>query len=245
MAVIMDIRRYILKRRTDAKSRRMLWHEVVETLHLSLCASFYLDRDDVSVDNCEVVNFATRSLVCILPIEHLGFDKTIMGFKQLQTGKHLRGRSLVNKVNIGSQKNVVGWQREHGLHQAQVEKEILDIFLEYLQDENNSILLSSHITTDLEKIADSVTFIDKGRILLTGSKDEMVENHALIKCKKSEYMDIEPKDIISARLTDFGAEVMISDRKDIASKYSGLTIDNTTLEEIMLFYVRRDKREWK
>ena len=73
----------------------------------------------------------------------------------------------------------------------------------------------------------------------------MVENHALIKCKKSEYMDIEPKDIISARLTDFGAEVMISDRKDIASKYSGLTIDNTTLEEIMLFYVRRDKREWK
>ena len=126
-----------------------------------------------------------------------------------------------------------------------VRNEILDIFLEYLQDENNSILLSSHITTDLEKIADSVTFIDKGRILLTGGKDEMVENHALIKCKKSEYMDIEPKDIISARLTDFGAEVMISDRKDIASKYSGLTIDNTTLEEIMLFYVRRDKREWK
>ena len=125
----MDIRRYILKRRTDAKSRRMLWHEVVETLHLSLCASFYLDRDDVSVDNCEVVNFATRSLVCILPIEHLGFDKTIMGFMQLQTSKHLRGCSLVNKLNFGGQENVVSWQRKHGLHQAQVEKEILDIFL--------------------------------------------------------------------------------------------------------------------
>ncbi len=125
-----------------------------------------------------------------------------------------------------------------------VRNEILDIFLEYLQDETNSILLSSHITTDLEKIADSVTFIDKGRILLSGGKDETVEAHGLIKCKKNEYKDIDPADIISARLTDFGADVMISDRKKAAKKYSGLVIDDTTLEEIMLFYVRRDKKEW-
>lgn len=125
-----------------------------------------------------------------------------------------------------------------------VRNEILDIFLEYLQDENNSILLSSHITTDLEKIADNVTFIDKGKILLSGGKDETVENHALIKCKKSEYKDIDPADFISSRLTDFGAEVMISDRKKFSLKYSGLTIDNTTLEEIMLFYVHREKKEW-
>ena len=126
-----------------------------------------------------------------------------------------------------------------------VRNEILDIFLEYLQDENNTILLSSHITTDLEKIADNVTFIDKGKILLSGGKDETVENHALLKCRKSEYKDIDPADIISARLTDFGAEVMMSDRKKISQKYSGLTMDNTTLEEIMLFYVRREKKEWK
>lgn len=126
-----------------------------------------------------------------------------------------------------------------------VRNEILDIFLEYLQDENNSVLLSSHITTDLEKIADSVTFIDKGKILLSGGKDDIVESHALLKCKKSEYKDIDPAHFISARLTDFGAEVMMADRKKTASKYSGLTMDNTTLEEIMLFYVRRDKKEWK
>ncbi len=125
-----------------------------------------------------------------------------------------------------------------------VRNEILDIFLEYLQDENNSILLSSHITTDLEKIADSVTFIDKGKILLSGGKDDIVESHALLKCKKSEYKEIAPEDYISARLTDFGAEVMMPDREKAVSKYSGLTIDNTTLEEIMLFYVRRDKKEW-
>ena len=126
-----------------------------------------------------------------------------------------------------------------------VRNEILDIFLEYLQDEENSILLSSHITTDLEKIADSVTFIDRGRILLSGGKDETVETHGIIKCGKNEYKDIDKADIVSARLTDFGAEVMINDREKAVKKYSGLTIDDTTLEEIMLFYVRREKGEWK
>ena len=126
-----------------------------------------------------------------------------------------------------------------------VRNEILDIFLEYLQDEENSILLSSHITTDLEKIADSVTFIDRGRILLSGGKDDTVETHGIIKCGKNEYKDIDKADIVSARLTDFGAEVMINDREKAVKKYSGLTIDDTTLEEIMLFYVRREKGEWK
>lgn len=126
-----------------------------------------------------------------------------------------------------------------------VRNEILDIFLEYLQDENNSILLSSHITTDLEKIADTVTFIDKGKILLSGNNDETVETHGVIKCTKAQFKDIDPKDYISSRLTDFGAEVMVSDKQSIQKKYSGLTIDNTTLEEIMLFYVRRNNKEWK
>lgn len=125
-----------------------------------------------------------------------------------------------------------------------VRNEILDIFLEYLQDENNSILMSSHITSDLEKIADSVTFIDHGNILLTGYKDDILENHGVIKCSKSDYACIEKSDIISTRITDFGAEVMTGNKFECMKKYSGLVIDNTTLEEIMLFYVNRKKGEW-
>lgn len=125
-----------------------------------------------------------------------------------------------------------------------VRNEILDIFLEYLQDENNSILMSSHITSDLEKIADMVTFIDKGRILLTGIKDEILENHGVVKCSKKDFEDFEREDYISARVTDFGAEVMVSDRSKAGKKYSGAVIDKTTLEEIMLFYVNRDKNQW-
>lgn len=125
-----------------------------------------------------------------------------------------------------------------------VRNEILDIFLEYLQDETNSILMSSHITSDLEKVADSVTFIDHGKLLLTGYKDDILDNHAVIKCSKSDYKDIDRADFISARLTDFGAEVMVADRSAAKTKYSGLAIDKTTLEEIMLFYVNAVKKEW-
>ena len=125
-----------------------------------------------------------------------------------------------------------------------VRNEILDMFREYLMEGDRSILMSSHITSDLEKIADCVTFIDKGKILLTGYKDDILETHALIKCTKAEYNNIAPDDFISARVNDFGTEVMVADRAAAAKKYSGATIEKTTLEEIMLFYVNRDKKEW-
>lgn len=125
-----------------------------------------------------------------------------------------------------------------------VRNEILDIFREYLQDEERSILMSSHITSDLEKIADSVTFIDKGKLLLTGYKDDILDTHAVIRCTKSDYEAIDKADFISARLSDYGVEIMVADRNAAKKKYSGALIEKTTLEEIMLFYVNAAKKEW-
>ncbi len=125
-----------------------------------------------------------------------------------------------------------------------VRNEILDIFREYLIDGDRSILMSSHITSDLEKIADCVTFIDKGKILLTGYKDDVLDTHGMLKCTKADYKEIDPADMISARVNDFGADVMIADRAGAAKKYSGIPVEKTTLEEIMLFYVNREKKEW-
>ena len=126
-----------------------------------------------------------------------------------------------------------------------VRNEILDIFREYIQDENNSILMSSHITSDLEKIADCVTFIDKGKILLTGFKDEILERHAVMKCTKAAFESIPAGDYISARVNDFGAEVMVADISAAKRQYPGFTFDRTTLEEIMLFYVNQGKKVWQ
>ena len=125
-----------------------------------------------------------------------------------------------------------------------VRSEILDLFLEYLQDEGHSILMSSHITSDLEKIADSVTFIDRGKILLSGCKDDILAAHGILKCTKADYRELDPDDLISTRLTDFGAEALVADREAAARKYSGIVMDPAPLDEIMVYYVNRTKKEW-
>ena len=125
-----------------------------------------------------------------------------------------------------------------------VRNEILDIFREFLNDEDNSILLSSHITSDLDKIADCVNFIDRGKLLLTGNKDQILESHGLMKCSKEEYREIDPEDIVSARINEYSVDIMVSDRDKMSRKYSGILIEKTNLEEIMLFYVNRGRKEW-
>lgn len=126
-----------------------------------------------------------------------------------------------------------------------VRDEILHIFQEYLQSGECSILMSSHITSDLEKIADMVTFIDKGKILLTGYKDEILENHGILKCSKEQVSVIDENDIVSVRVNGFGAEVMLSDRTDAVYKYSDFAVDPASLDDIMLYYVHKGEREWQ
>ena len=126
-----------------------------------------------------------------------------------------------------------------------VRNEILDIFREYIQDEDHSVLMSSHITSDLEKIADCVTFIDRGRILLTGFKDEILERHAVMKCTKADFEAIPDETYVSARVNAFGAEVMVADVSTVNRQYPDGTFDRTTLEEIMLFYVNQGKKVWQ
>ena len=122
-----------------------------------------------------------------------------------------------------------------------VRDEILHIFMEYLRDGERSILMSSHITGDLEKIADSVTFIDKGKVLLTGYKDVILETHGILKCGRDEIEKIDKSDIISVRVNEFGAEVMLRGR----SKYSGSVIDPASLDDIMLYYVHKGEMGWR
>ncbi|MBP7187938.1 MAG: ABC transporter ATP-binding protein [Ruminococcus sp.] len=125
-----------------------------------------------------------------------------------------------------------------------VRDEILHIFMEYLQNGERSILMSSHITSDLEKIADMVTFIDRGKLLLTGCKDEIIEKHGILRCDKDSVKNIESADIVSVRMNNFGAEVMLNDREQASYKYRGCTIDPASLDDIMLYYVHRDAKEW-
>lgn len=122
-----------------------------------------------------------------------------------------------------------------------VRDEILHIFMEYMENGERSILMSSHITSDLEKIADSVTYIDKGKILISGYKDKLLENHGIVKCGKEEVKEIDDGDIVSVRLNGREAEVMVHNKESATAKYSGMNIEPATLEDIMLFYVNKNR----
>lgn len=118
-----------------------------------------------------------------------------------------------------------------------VRDEILDIFLEFIQDEEHTILLSSHIISDLEKIADYVTFIHKGKIVFSESKDNLIYQYGLIQCRKEDLNSIDRGFIVGVRENSFGAEVMIRNKDDFLRKYRHLNYapEKISLEEIMLF----------
>ena len=126
-----------------------------------------------------------------------------------------------------------------------VRDEILHIFQEYLQDGERSILMSSHITSDLEKIADMITFIDNGKSLLTGCKDEIIESHGILKCSREQVREIGIGDIVSVRSNNFGAEVMLCDIENSAYKYKQYPVDPASLDDIMLYYAHKEEREWQ
>lgn len=125
-----------------------------------------------------------------------------------------------------------------------VRDEILHLFMEYIRDGERSILMSSHITSDLEKIADCVTFIDNGRILLTGYKDEILESHGILKCSLEEAAVMDPADIISVRTNAYGAEVLVPDRESARYKYRNAILDPASIDDVMLFYVHKGERTW-
>ncbi len=118
-----------------------------------------------------------------------------------------------------------------------VRSEILDIFMEYMQDENHTILLSSHILSDLDRIADSITFINNGKVLFSDSKLNIMENHGIIRCPKDKINLFDKTEIVGIRKNAFGADILVSNKEACINAYPDEIIENADLEEIMLFYV--------
>lgn len=119
-----------------------------------------------------------------------------------------------------------------------IRDEILDIFLDFIQDEEHTILLSSHITSDLEKVADYITFIHDGKIIFSESKDDLIYQYGVVRCKKDDYHKIDQKHIVGVRKNKFGYDVMINNKREMERHHKDLVIDNTSIEEIILFKVR-------
>ena len=119
--------------------------------------------------------------------------------------------------------------------------EILDVLLEFVKQENHSILLSSHITSDLEKIADYIVFIHNGEIILNKTKDELIYEYGVIRCSENDFHNILSEDILSSMKKDYQIDVLIKNKKLMEKKYKNLIIDSVSLDEIMLLLVKGER----
>ncbi len=119
--------------------------------------------------------------------------------------------------------------------------EMLDVFLEFVQEESHSILLSSHITSDLEKVADYITFIHNGKLIMTASKNDLVYNYAVMRCKESQFLALDPSDMIAYRKRDFQIDVLVANGKEAGRKYKGAVVDHVSVDEIMLLLVKGER----
>ncbi len=123
-----------------------------------------------------------------------------------------------------------------------VRNEVLDIFLKFLSDEEHTILLSTHITSDLEHIADKIVFIDKGKIILDETRDNLMDNYAILKCELEYFKKIDEKDIVSYKKNKYDYTILVSDSKKAKKKYKECIFDKITIEDLMVLMIKGEKQ---
>ena len=117
--------------------------------------------------------------------------------------------------------------------------ELLDIFNDFTRDENCSILLSSHIVSDLEKICDYIAFLHRGRLVLCEEKDRLLEEYALIRLPEERLRELPEESIISRRASGYATEALVL-RGGIPA---AIPTEHTSLEDIILFLAKGDERK--
>ena len=120
-----------------------------------------------------------------------------------------------------------------------IRNEILDLFQEFITDESHAVLMSSHISSDLEKIADYITFIHNGKLLFSEPRDNLFYNHGILKCSAEQFSVLDlGSDLIGYCRSSFGIEALIKDPDSLRSHFPDTIIDPPTLDDFMLFYTK-------
>jgi ABC-2 type transport system ATP-binding protein len=118
-----------------------------------------------------------------------------------------------------------------------IRDDVLDLLLEYIQDEENTVLVSSHILSDLEKIADYIAFIHEGKLLFMDTKDGLIEKYGKASIGKEQLDSIDKTAIVGKRTHKFGVELLL--KRELAPK--DLKLENPSIEDIMVYMIRRNR----
>ena len=122
-----------------------------------------------------------------------------------------------------------------------VRNEVLAIFLKFIEDDEHTILFSTHITSDLEHIADEIVFINAGKVLLNKSRDDILDNYGILKCSEEEFNKIDKNDCVAYKKNKYNYEILVSDKDKIKKKYKNMVVDKITLEDLMVLMIKGDK----
>ena len=121
-----------------------------------------------------------------------------------------------------------------------VRGELLDLFLEFIQDERHSIVMSSHITADLEQIADSIAYLHNGQLLFQENKDDLLQEYGVLHCGEDVLTSLPAGLVVFTRRGAYGCESLVRERRTVQELLPEAVCDAARLDDIMRFYSGRD-----
>lgn len=122
-----------------------------------------------------------------------------------------------------------------------VRSELMEILLEFMDEEGKSVFFSTHITSDLDKVADKLILIDKGRILFNEEKDTLMDTHGLVKGDNMLLNEHTRELFLTLQETKYGFEGITNNRNAVQQQMNGVLVERPTIEDIMLAYVGGNK----
>ena len=118
-----------------------------------------------------------------------------------------------------------------------VRDDVTDLLLDFTRDEGHSILLSSHIVSDLEKVCDYIAFLHKGKLMLMEEKDALTNEYGVLQCSLTEAEQIDPAAVIGRRDTPYGCRLIV--RRDAVPV--GTALGSVSIEELFIFMVKEEQ----
>lgn len=122
-----------------------------------------------------------------------------------------------------------------------IRDDILDILIDFVQDENHAVLFSTHITSDLEKVADYITFVHKGTLILSSPKDELIDNYGIVSCGAAVFGNMEKEEVVAFRKQDFQYKVLVRNRQKAEKNYPKAIVEPACIDDIMLLYIKGEQ----
>ncbi len=166
---------------------------------------------------------------------------SLLANKQIKTfSKGMRKKLEIATALSHHPKLLILYEPTSGLDSV-ARAEVIQIFQEFIEKDDCSILLSSHITTDLEHIADYITFINNGEIILSKTTNELLDEYGIVKCTEKEFKKADKKDYVKYRKTKYEYQILVENKKAFKAKYDVDIIDKITLDDLMVMMIKGEE----